>query len=348
VYRFNQQALREPWCRALWSALWCGKLETVKQCFSGMMESGIITDPGAKLFHCEVVFPPKCHGGAPLRIARLEPCGAPSSLKPTKVEGDNVYSLFFNGRIRRIQIHGCITALDAYRCMHMMSQSTNNLVVEPPQPDEGMLQWLQENCVTQYPDDPQLVEGVSTMVVEENDDGFKDIIFEAFGVIGPQDDNTMSSSSVCELPCDQVLSASQLLPTLGRQVVLEVPTHLTGEKIEVPNSARDDMTLFTSDLNGEHSPQISSRRRSSIQSRRLSEFDSTILPVEEEQAAAEAAAEGAEGGGGGDVSMKRESGKSLWWRLREEHLKDKARASEIHYTKRESFTYKRMNNGKLM
>jgi len=304
-----------------------------------MMESGIITDPAAKLFHCEVVFPPKCHGGAPLRIARLEPCGAPSSLKPTKVEGDNVYSLFFNGRIRRIQIHGCITALDAYLCMHKMSQSTNNLVVEPPQPDEGMLQWLQENCVTQHPD-PQLVEGASTMVNEENDHDFKDIIFEAFGVIGPQDDNTMSSASACELPCDQVLSTSLLLPTLGRQVVLEVPTHLTGEKIEVPNSARDDMTLYTTDLNGEHSPQITSKRRSSIQSRRLSEFDSTILSVEEEQAAAE----GAEG----DVSMKKESGKSLWWRLREEHLKDKARASEIHYTKRESFTYKRMNNGKLM
>lgn len=321
VSRLNQRALREPWCRVLWNCLWCGKLDSVKQCFEGMIDLGVVTHTSAKLFHCEVVFPPKrlpitstaaSTAVAPLRIAHLEPCGAPSSVKPCRVEGDNQYSLHFKGKPRRILIHGCMHALDVYLCMHELVQSTNNLVMEPPVPDTELLPWLQAHCTT----DSEKGGGRG----ESDGDDFKlSIIHEAFNatVSLPLDD-TQSSSSV-ELVSDEVLKTSLLLPSIGRHVQLEVP-HLTGEKIEMP---QDDCTLATN---------FDTDHRDSSPHRRLSyENNEPETTCVEER-----------------VGDRKSDRKGLWWRLREEALKDKARASELHFTKREPFKYKRMNKGKLM
>lgn len=252
-----------------------------------------------------------------MRIAHLEPCGAPSSYKPCKVEGDNTYSLFFKGKARRILIHGCMHALDVYLCMHELRESTNNLLIEPPKPDADLLPWLEEHCGG-----------------ESREGYFKDIILDAFGAIGvTNSNNTASSASICELGSDAVLNRSQLLPSIGRYVQLEVPRHLTGEKIEIPPStARDDLTLMTLDDYGRDNSPPHTRRLSiqSMLSRRLSDEPETQVKEE----------------GVGKNGEKQ--GASLWWRLREEALKDKAKASGMHFTKREPFKYKSQNKGSLM
>jgi len=330
VGRKIEQHIREPWCKTLWSALWTGKLDTIKECFDGMLDGDIIPNHAFKMFHCEVVFPPAVNGGAPVRITRLDPAGAPETIRPEPAAGDGEFSLFYGGVVRRTLVYSCCTALDAFLCMRKLVEASNHLRVAPPVADAETLPWLVEKC------------GPESSI--------KEVIADAAAV------SIDGSGSVVDLNNENWLNTSMSIPTLGRQVVLDVPHGLTGEKIEIPITARTPYSSFREidgevskidydncsylDYSPDNSPlalQSSDQRKNSIEispiqmiRKHLSEdSDSTIEEKPEVKAI--------------PFLHRRESGTSLWWRLHQQKLQDHAKDSEPHYTKAKPFQYKPMN-----
>lgn len=331
INRKIEQHIREPWCKTLWNALWVGKLATIQECFDGMLAGGIITERSFKLFHCEVILPPPCHGGAPVRVVRLEPAGAPESLRPTASQGDKEFSLFYGGIVRRSLVYSCSNALDAFLCMRKLEETTNRLVIAPPVAEPETLPWLIEHCGPETKPDNPITEAVSLI----DDKGSVDL----------NDDNTFASS--------------MLLPTLGRNVVLDVPVGIMGEKIEIPLTARlaydsfrevdgeltrvdFDNCSYLLDNSPDNSPTPSlstPRSRNSVQ---ISPIQLVRKVLSEETEVEEEA--NTSNSKPAPILHRRASGTSLWWRMREEQQKEKAKTdSDVHYTKMKPYEYKPMN-----